>query len=310
MSYLYLAGGAIFLGFAVLALVGSLNRGRVSTLERVRAVIDTGLRAGGAPAETDVSIYLARDRQGLLAGIATRLGGLFSGRLTTISEKAIGEQLMAAGMYTVSPRTIIGYRILMTILLPVLAFLLVGVHSLLDVAILALAVFMGWVLPLTYVQRKARLRIETIDRALPDLVDLLTVMIEAGLSFPQAMRMSAGQFDPPLGDELRLTLQEQTMGLSIDEALGHMADRADTPAMRSFVRAMSQGERMGISLGQIMRNLAHEMRARRRSKAEERAQKTPVLMLFPLVFLIFPAIFIVLMTPAVIGLVHNLGHLG
>ncbi|MDA8068052.1 MAG: type II secretion system F family protein [Actinomycetota bacterium] len=310
MSYLYLAGGAIFLGFAVLALVGSLNRGRVSTLERVRAVIDTGLRAGGAPAETDVSIYLARDRQGLLAGIATRLGGLFSGRLTTISEKAIGEQLMAAGMYTVSPRTIIGYRILMTILLPVLAFLLVGVHSLLDVAILALAVFMGWVLPLTYVQRKARLRIETIDRALPDLVDLLTVMIEAGLSFPQAMRMSAGQFDPPLGDELRLTLQEQTMGLSIDEALGHMADRADTPAMRSFVRAMSQGERMGISLGQIMRNLAHEMRARRRSKAEERAQKTPVLMLFPLVFLIFPAIFIVLMTPAVISLVHNLGHLG
>ncbi len=76
--------------------------------------------------------------------------------------------------------------------------------------------------------------------------------------------------------------------------------------MRSFVRTMSQGERMGISLGQIMRNLAHEMRARRRSQAEERAQKTPVLMLFPLVFLIFPAIFIVLMTPAVINLIKNL----
>ncbi|MDA8067180.1 MAG: type II secretion system F family protein [Actinomycetota bacterium] len=310
MTYLYLVGGALFVGLAVLAVVASFSGTRSSALERVRAVIDTGALARGAPGEPDVSIYLARDRQGLLAGIATRLGGLFSGRLTTISEKAIGEQLMAAGMYTVSPRTIIGYRILTTVVLPVLAVLVVGVHSLLDVAIVALAVFMGWVLPLTYVQRKARLRIETIDRALPDLIDLLTVMIEAGLSFPQAMRMSAGQFDPPLGDELRLTLQEQTMGLSIDEALGHMADRADTPAMRSFVRAMSQGERMGISLGQIMRNLAHEMRARRRSRAEERAQKTPVLMLFPLVFLIFPAIFIVLMTPAVISLVHNLGHLG
>lgn len=310
MIYLYLVGGALFVGLAVLAVVASLNSRHSSALERVKAVIDTGVQARGAPGEPDVSIYLARDRQGLLAGIATRLGGLFSGRLTTISEKAIGEQLMAAGMYTVSPRTIIGYRILATSVLPVLAFLLVGIHGLLDIVIIGLALFMGWVLPLTYVQRKARMRIETIDRALPDLIDLLTVMIEAGLSFPQAMRMSAGQFDPPLGDELRLTLQEQTMGLSIDEALGHMAGRADTPAMKSFVRAMSQGERMGISLGQIMRNLAHEMRARRRSRAEERAQKTPVLMLFPLVFLIFPAIFIVLMTPAVISLVHNLGHLG
>jgi tight adherence protein C len=175
-----------------------------------------------------------------------------------------------------------------------------------DFMMIGLALFAGWVLPLTYVQRKARHRIESLDRSLPDLIDLLCVMIEAGLSFSAAMRLSAEQFPPPLSDELRLTLQEQTMGLSIDEALSHMADRADTPAMKAFVRAMSQGERMGISIGQIMRNLSHEMRHRRRSSAEERAQKTPVLMLFPLVFLIFPAMFIILMTPAVINLVHNL----
>jgi tight adherence protein C len=109
----------------------------------------------------------------------------------------------------------------------------------------------------------------------------------------------------PLSDELRLTLQEQTMGLGVDEALSNMGERADTPAMRAFVRAMSQGERMGISIGQIMRNLSHEMRARRRSIAEEKAQKAPVLMLFPLVFLIFPAMFIILMTPAVINLMNS-----
>lgn len=213
---------------------------------------------------------------------------------------------MAAGMYTVSPRTLIGYRVLLVIVLPGLVFVLVGIHGMLGVAMVAFALFASWVLPLTYVQRKARTRIQKIDRALPDLIDLLCVMIEAGLSFPQALRMASNQFGPPLSSELRLTLQEQTMGLATDEALGHMAERADTPAMRSFVRAMSQGERMGISMGQIMRNLAHEMRARRRSMAEERAQKTPVLMLFPLVFLIFPAIFIILMTPAVISLVNNL----
>jgi tight adherence protein C len=226
--------------------------------------------------------------------------------LTTVSEEAIREQLMAAGMYTISARTIIGYRVLLTIALPIAALLLLGAHSPVHLLIVALVGFAGWILPLTYVQRKARLRIGTLDRSLPDLIDLMCVMIEAGLSFPQALRLAADQFGPPLSDELRLTLQEQAMGLAMDEALAHLAERADTPAMKSFVRTMSQGERMGISLGQIMRNLAHEMRARRRSRAEERAQKTPVLMLFPLVFLIFPSLFIVLMTPAVINLIKGL----
>jgi tight adherence protein C len=292
----------------VAVLFAIMSRGRKSSaVDRVQAVIDYGLEAGRRPMDTDVSVYLDNEpRQSPLAAVATRLGSLLSGRLTTVSEEAIREQLMAAGMYTISPRTIIGYRVLLTIILPVFVILVMGVHSLLGMMILALATFAGWVLPLTYVQRKARLRIGTLDRSLPDLIDLMCVMIEAGLSFPQALRLAADQFGPPLSDELRLTLQEQAMGLAVDEALAHLADRADTPAMRSFVRTMSQGERMGISLGQIMRNLAHEMRARRRSMAEERAQKTPVLMLFPLVFLIFPAIFIVLMTPAVINLMHNL----
>lgn len=306
-SFVYLALAAVFLGVAVLATAVVLGERRVSPVERVRAVIEHSLGASGAPSATDISAYLDLEpHRGMLSAAVTWLGGLLSGRLTTIKEEAIRDQLMAAGMYTVSARTVVGYRVLSTIALPLAALLLLGLHGMLHILIVLLAIFAGWVLPLTYVQRRARLRIDTIDRALPDLIDLMTVMIEAGLSFPQALRLAAGQFGPPLSDELRLTLQEQTMGLAVDEALGHMAERADTPAMRSFVRTMAQGERMGISLGQIMRNLAHEMRARRRSKAEERAQKTPVLMLFPLVFLIFPAIFIVLMTPAVIGLLHNL----
>jgi tight adherence protein C len=306
MAYIYLFFGAICLGVAVVAgLSASRARGR-ATVMRVHAAIDYGINAGFAPS-TDVSVYLDNEpRRGVMSAVATWLGGLFSGRFTAVGEEAIREQLIAAGMYTTSPRTVLGYRVLTTIGLPGLVFLLVGVHKFLDIAMVAFALFAGWVLPLTYVQRKARKRIDTLDRRLPDLIDLLCVMIEAGLSFPAAMKLSADQFGPPLSDELRLTLQEQTMGLSIGEALAHMAERADTPAMKAFVRAMAQGERMGISMGQIMRNLAHEMRHRRRSQAEERAQKTPVLMLFPLVFLIFPAMFIILMTPAVIGLVHNM----
>jgi tight adherence protein C len=307
MTYLYLALAAVCVGVAVVALPYALHKRSGGAVQRVQDVIDFSLTAGTPQTGTDLSMFLENEpKQSPLSELATRLGSLFSGRYTAMSEEAIGEQLMAAGMYTASPRTVMGYRVLFLIACPVLAFLLAGVHSMLGVAMIGAAVFAGWILPVTYVQRKARLRIDTIDRALPDLVDLMCVMIEAGLSFPAAMRLASEQFHPPLTDELRLTLQEQTMGLSISEALANMGERADTPAVKAFVRAMAQGDRMGISMGQIMRTLAHEMRSRRRSSAEERAQKTPVLMLFPLVFLIFPALFIVLMTPAVINLMHNL----
>lgn len=302
---LYLLLATVFIGVAVSAALAAARGPRRTTVDRVNAVLDNAVGATIYP--TDVSAYLDNEpRQSAFSALATRLGGLFSGRFTAVGEEAVREQLIAAGMYTVSPRTVLGYRVLATVGLPVLVVLLVGIHSALGVMMMILALFAGWVVPLTFVQRKARKRIETIDRALPDLIDLMCVMIEAGLSFPAAMRMASEQFHPPLSDELRLTLQEQTMGLSVDEALSHLAERADTPAVKSFVRAMSQGEKMGISTGQIMRNLAHEMRHRRRSQAEERAQRTPILMLFPLVFLIFPAMFIILMTPAVISLVHNL----
>ena len=92
------------------------------------------------------------------------------------------------------------------------------------------------------------------------------------------------------------------MGLTTNEALANMLERADTPGMRSFVRSVLQGETLGVSIGQIMRNLAVEMRKRRRALAEERAQKAPIKILFPLVFLIFPAIFVIILAPAVYAL--------
>jgi tight adherence protein C len=110
-----------------------------------------------------------------------------------------------------------------------------------------------------------------------------------------------------VGDELRLTLQEQRMGLAMNEALRNMLARAETPAMRSFVRSIVQGETLGVSIGEIMRNLANEMRKRRRAAAEERAQKAPIKILFPLIFLIFPAMFVILLGPAVFQFIEAFG---
>jgi tight adherence protein C len=294
--------GVVLVGVAVAAAMSAAGARRFRTAERLSTIIEYGFSGESEPA----SSYLGEQvRAPFLTGLVTRLGDVLGKRLGKVGEDELREQLMAAGMYTTSPRTLLGYRVVSTILLPVFVLLLFGASGMLHIAMVLIALFAGWVLPLTLVQRKARLRLDEIDRRLPDLIDLLTVMIEAGLSFSSALRLAASNMAAPLSDELRLTLQEQTMGLGVDEALSNMGERADTPAMRAFVRAMSQGERMGISIGQIMRNLSHEMRARRRSIAEEKAQKAPVLMLFPLVFLIFPAMFIILMTPAVINLMNS-----
>jgi tight adherence protein C len=188
------------------------------------------------------------------------------------------------------------------VLCPIAAFFLMGAHSTTDYLLVALMVPCGWNLPLVIMRRKGRKRLQEVDRRLPDLIDLLCVMVEAGMGFLAAMRMASEQFKGHLGDELRLMLQEQTMGLSVSDALGNMARRCDTPAMASFARSMANGERMGISTGQIMRNLSHEMRIRRRRMAEERAQKAPIRMLFPLVFMIFPAMFVVLLGPGILEL--------
>src|SRR5579875_2449417 len=124
--YVYLALGAICAGIAVACAAVSAAGHRSSAVDRVQAVIDYGLKAGRRTTDTDVSVYLDNDPgQGVVSDVATRLGSIFSAR------------------------TIIGYRVLLTIVLPVLAFLLVGVHGALDVLIIALALFAGWVLPLT-----------------------------------------------------------------------------------------------------------------------------------------------------------------
>src|SRR6266508_979470 len=120
-------------------------------------------------------------------------------------------------------------------------------------------------MPYILIRRRARQRLDRIEYDLPELIDLLVVAVEAGLGFSAAMRVASERLRGPLGDEVRLTLQEQALGLSTNEALKALLVRADTASMRSFVRAMIQGEQLGISIGQILRNIAEEMRKRRRA---------------------------------------------
>jgi len=255
--------------------------------------------AYGFSAKRSIEADASGQSTGAVARIADRVGSL-APSVATGGQRAIRKQLIAAGLYDTSPRMVVGYRILLAAGLPLVWLWLAAAtgfaFGMIVVGIIVLAI-LGWILPMLVLKRRARQRTEAIDYELPELIDLLVVTLEAGVSFVASLQMAAERLGGPLGVELRITLQEQRMGLTTNEALKGMLDRADTPGMRTFVRSVVQGETLGTSTGQIMRNLAGEMRKRRRSVAEERAQKAPIKILFPLVFLIFPAMFIVLLGP-------------
>ena len=240
------------------------------------------------------------------ADVAERIGGALARRFARYEDWMQG-RLLGAGIYRTSARTFMGYQALGGVsacVLLVLAGARQGPIAVL-LGVLAAAAVVG--VPVIVVRGKARTRLSAVDRGVPDLIDMLVVTIEAGLGFSASLQAASTRLGGPLGDELRLTMQEQELGTSPREALEHLYERVPVPPIHSFVRAVLQGEALGVSIGTVMRNLAREMRVRRRQTAEERAQKAPVKMLFPLVFLMFPALGIVILGPAIIEVTSKLG---
>jgi tight adherence protein C len=170
---------------------------------------------------------------------------------------------------------------------------------------LVIALLLGavcFVTPGFVLSRRATARREEISDALPDALDLLAVTVEAGLGLYGAIARLVECTKGALSDEFSLVLTELRVGDSSDRALKRMAARLDTPEVTSVVRSLIQGEQLGLSLGQTLRNLADDSRRRRRSVAEENAAKAPVKMLFPAALFIFPSLFVVILGPAVLEL--------
>jgi tight adherence protein C len=292
--------GVLLLGGGIAIVVANLGRARggTGTLEQIQTYGYVAEAAGGS--EVDAPTRRPID------SLADRLGGI-AARRTKFGEEKIREKLISAGMYGTTPRKVLGYQVLCAIAFAVLTFWLVpamGGSIVLTVLATAGVGVAGWFAPPYYVELKRRARMERIDKQMPDMIDLLVVTIEAGLGILASMRVASESMSDPLGQELRLTLQEQRMGMTVQQAIESFGRRADTPNVRIFARALTQGERLGVSIGQTMRNLSVEMRKRRRAVAEERAQKMPVKMLFPLILFIFPAMFIVILTPMIITMIE------
>jgi tight adherence protein C len=160
----------------------------------------------------------------------------------------------------------------------------------------------GYIAPAIVVSQRAKRRQATIVSQLPDALDLLAVSVEAGLGFDGAVAKLTQYMSGPLPDEFELTLGEMRIGESRSDALKKLAQRAGTPEMSSFVRSIVQADQLGTSLGRILRVQATDTRLKRQAIAEERAMKAPIKMLFPTVAFIFPAMFIVILGPALLNL--------
>ena len=287
----------VLFGVVVALTLRALLLPRLEAAERVGQVHVYGYVTTGSD-----TVETTSNDGGTLRRLAASIGVALVRRYPArLDEDEIRRRLTAAGIYTFPPLAFVGARAIAAVVLPVMImFSASSFGAGFPMLVLGpiIGILLGWRVPDIAVDRRAKARLKEVDRDMPELVDLLIVTIEAGVGFSGALQLAAARVTGPLGDELRLASQEQRMGLSTGEALSNMMARVDSPSMRSFVRSILQGEQLGVSIGQILRNLASEMRKRRRANAEERAQKAPIKMLFPLVFLIFPSLFIILLYPA------------
>jgi tight adherence protein C len=213
------------------------------------------------------------------------------------------QRLLAAGITSVSPRGFLAAK----------GFLATGgafagivfwtaTGGITGLFLLIALVAGGYVLPGYLVGARARKRRDGMQRELPDALDLLAVSVEAGLGFDAAILKLTEHMHGPLIDEFGIALAEIRVGESRHDALKKFAARVDAPELQAFVRAIVQADQLGTALGRTLRVQAVDARLKRQAAAEEKAMKAPIKMLFPTVVFIFPAMFIVILGPAMINL--------
>ncbi|MDD2715389.1 MAG: type II secretion system F family protein [Candidatus Wallbacteria bacterium] len=185
----------------------------------------------------------------------------------------------------------IGLLICFLLRQPMINFVMAGMIS----------VILAMLMPNFYIKKQITFRKGMIQRKLPDVLDLLTVSVEAGLGFDSAMNKVVEKFEGPLADEFKVVLNEVKLGKKRRDALKDMANKMEVDDLSNFISSLIQAETLGVSLGNVLRIQSAQARQRRRQRAEEAAMKAPIKMLLPMVGCIFPCIFVIIGTPIVIG---------
>lgn len=274
-----------------------------SVKERVAEVA----RLGRVPSEREQA--LARPLlQRVFGPIAKKVSGTIVAATPKSVLKAAGQKLDAIGNpWDITSGEYVILRIVTLILIPIAVVILSGGFGTRRALLFALvAAGFGWVVPEMMMQSKAKQRGKDIQKALPDALDLLTVSVEAGLGFDAALVRVVERRKGPLSEEFGIVLREMRVGTPRKDALKQLAERVKVDDITSLASAIIQTDHLGVGIANILRIQSDQSRVKRRQKVEESAMKAPIKMLFPLVFFIFPTLFVVLLGPAVIQIAETL----
>ena len=298
--------GTLFLGlFVALATLGGLTSEKRQVGRSLAAV--QAIRAAPTAMQQEADQPF---NERVLAPIMARLTG-WGRKLTDEGRQAdLQRKLDLAG----SPARwdvdrVIAFKFLGLLVGTLLGFLVVlALHGglLLAVGLALLGGAAGFFGPNMALYQIAYDRTKQIQRDLPDALDLLTISVEAGLAFDAALSQVARNTEGPLAAEFFRVLQEMQIGMGRADAMRSLGERTNLPELRGFVSAMIQADSFGIPIASVLRVQAKEMRIKRTQRAEEAAQKVPVKILFPLIFCILPALFIVVIGPAGISIFRNI----
>ena len=300
MLLLFLA--VLFLGFAIF-LVSEIAvapaRSRAMAVRRAATYGKVKLRQGPE---------LAKFNDRVVAPLAQKVARLVLRANPKSTVDSVAAKLLAAGM-TMPPTSFLAAKGVLAAGGAFVGVLFGGAFGGFGGGTLFAAGFaaLGFFVPDFVVGSRSRKRRDAIGVALPDALDLLAVSVEAGLGFDGAVAKITEHMEGPLVDEFALTLGEIRIGEGRQDALKKMAARVSSPELASFIRAIIQADQLGISLGRILRVQAADSRNKRQLAAEEKAMKAPVKMLFPTVACIFPAMFIVILGPALLNLLKLFG---
>ena len=301
-----LAVVAALSGAGLVAAVGLVVVDRLSLRSKLRGIDD--LYKFVDVRDQELMLPFADRVAAPVMGTLSKLGWRFSpaGRV-----EQIRVMLRRAGRPEVDTDRYLALRVLSILVSPFAAYgvwtMAASLGGMLRLACTGLAVACCTILPSRKLRSQVESREQRILRQLPDIMDLLVICMEAGLGFTSAVSRTVANIDGEMSDEFALALGEMRAGASRADALAGLADRVQIPEVRSFVGSIRQADQFGISVSTVLRNQAEEMRVSRRLAAQEKAQKAPVKMLIPMVFCIFPPMFIVVIGPAGLSLTSSGG---
>src|SRR5829696_7049326 len=300
-----LAAGAILL--IVISLAGS------SSVDPVQARL-TQLGSMQAKNLEELELqqpFIERTLRPLGARISGRISGMASSSFTEKTEKRLA---LAGNPGDLRVADWLGIKAVGAIVGAILFFFLFGVVGLIGFPFIigglvmpVVGALFGYTIPEFWLGGRVKKRQKAILMMIPDALDLLTISVRAGLGFDAALGKVVEKLKGPLTEEFRRALAEIRVGKPRRDALRDIVPRTEVPALTNFIGAIIQAEQLGVSISKVLQVQSEQLRIERRQRAEEMAAKAPIKMLFPLVGCIFPSLFIVILGPAIILIMINLG---